>query len=120
MSAGSLYTNLVRPVLFKIDPEQIHHIAMAGLRVLSAMPWHPEADPRLAREVFGVRFPNPVGLAAGFDKNAIVLPAWEKLGFGFVEAGTITAAGQPGNPMPRIFRLPNQGGIINRMGFNND
>ena len=120
MSAGNLYTNLVRPVLFKIDPERIHHIAMAGLSVLSATPWHTEPDPRLAREVFGVRFPNPIGLAAGFDKNAIVLPAWEKLGFGFVEAGTITAEGQPGNPRPRIFRLPAKQGIINRMGFNND
>jgi dihydroorotate dehydrogenase len=88
--------------------------------VLAVTPWHTEPDPRLAREVFGVRFPNPVGLAAGFDKNAMVLPAWEKLGFGFVEAGTITARGQPGNPRPRIFRLPEQKGLINRMGFNND
>jgi len=120
MSGGSLYTNLLRPALFRVDPERIHHIAMAGLGVLSAVPWHPRPDPRLAREVFGVRFPNPIGLAAGFDKNAIVLPAWEKLGFGFVEAGTITAAGQPGNPRPRVFRLPAQEALINRMGFNND
>lgn len=120
MSAGSLYTKVLRPLLFRVDPERIHHAAMAALRVLSATPWHPRPDPRLAREVFGVRFPNPIGLAAGFDKNAIVLPAWEKLGFGFVEAGTITAAGQPGNPRPRIFRLPEQHALINRMGFNND
>ena len=80
----------------------------------------PLSRPRLAREVFGVRFPNPIGLAAGFDKDAIVLPAWEKLGFGFVEAGTITASAQPGNPRPRIFRLPDQHALINRMGFNND
>jgi dihydroorotate dehydrogenase len=93
---------------------------MAGLRALSHVPWHPRPDSRLARTVFGVRFPNPVGLAAGFDKSAIALPAWEKLGFGFVEAGTITAAAQPGNPRPRVFRFPTQHALINRMGFNND
>jgi len=74
----------------------------------------------LEREVFGLKFPNPVGLAAGFDKNALVLPAWEGLGFGFAEVGTITAKAQPGNPKPRLFRVPEIGGIINRMGFNND
>jgi dihydroorotate dehydrogenase len=120
MSGGSLYKNLLRPALFRVDPERIHHVAMAALRGLGHVPWHPDPDPRLAREVFGIRFPNPIGLAAGFDKNAIVLPAWEKLGFGFVEAGTITAVGQPGNPRPRIFRLPEQQALINRMGFNND
>jgi len=120
MSGGSFYTNIVRPALFRFDPERIHHVAIAGLRALAYLPWHPHPDPRLAREVFGIRFPNPIGLAAGFDKNALVLPAWEKLGFGFVEAGTITASGQPGNPLPRIFRLPAQQAVINRMGFNND
>jgi dihydroorotate dehydrogenase len=77
-------------------------------------------DPRLEREVFGLKFPNPVGLAAGFDKNAIVLPAWEGLGFGFAEIGTVTAKAQPGNPRPRLFRVPEISGVINRMGFNND
>jgi dihydroorotate dehydrogenase len=72
------------------------------------------------REVFGLKFPNPIGLAAGFDKNAHVLPAWEGLGFGFAEVGTITAKAQPGNPKPRLFRVPEIGGVINRMGFNND
>ena len=120
MSGGFLYKKLLRPALFRLDPERIHHIAMAGLRGLASLPWHPHPDPRLAREVFGIRFPNPIGLAAGFDKNCVVLPAWEKLGFGFVEAGTVTAAGQPGNPRPRIFRLPAQQALINRMGFNND
>lgn len=81
---------------------------------------HRAHDPRLVREVFGLKFPNPVGLAAGFDKNAIVLPAWEGLGFGFAEVGTITAKAQPGNPKPRLFRVPEIGGVINRMGFNND
>jgi dihydroorotate dehydrogenase len=120
MTGGLLYKKLLRPALFQLDPERIHHIAMAGLRGLAYLPWHPAPNPVLAREVFGIRFPNPIGLAAGFDKNANVLPAWEKLGFGFIEAGTITAAGQPGNPKPRIFRLPAQEAIINRMGFNND
>lgn len=78
------------------------------------------ADPRLAKTVFGVRFPSPVGLAAGFDKNAIALAAWEALGFGFAEIGTVTARSQPGNPKPRLFRLPELEGIINRLGFNNE
>lgn len=120
MTGGFLYKNLLRPALFKFDPERIHHVAMGALRVLSWVPWDSRADSRLAREVFGVKFPNPIGLAAGFDKNADVLSAWEKLGFGFVEAGTITAAAQPGNPKPRIFRLPAQQALINRMGFNNE
>lgn len=109
MTGGSLYKTLLRPALFTLDPERIHHIAMAGLKGFAHLPWHAQPDPRLAREVFGIRFPTPIGLAAGFDKNAIALPAWEKLGFGFVEAGTITAAGQPGNPRPRIFRLSTRG-----------
>ena len=83
-------------------------------------PLRPAFDPRLARTVFGVTFPNPVGLAAGFDKNAVALAAWEALGFGFAEVGTITARAQPGNPKPRIFRVPEIGGLINRLGFNND
>jgi len=120
MSGGSLYKKLLRPALFRFDPESVHHFAIAALGGLCHLPWHPRPDPRLAREVFGIRFPTPIGLAAGFDKNAAVLPAWEKLGFGFVEAGTVTAAGQPGNPRPRIFRLPAQQALINRLGFNND
>lgn len=78
------------------------------------------ADPLLAKTVFGIRFPSPVGLAAGFDKNAIALAAWEALGFGFAEIGTVTARSQPGNPKPRLFRLPEMEGIINRLGFNNE
>jgi dihydroorotate dehydrogenase len=119
MSSGSLYKSIVRPALFGFDPERVHHVAMAALGVFSYLPLHPRSDPRLGREVFGIRFPNPIGLAAGFDKSATVLPAWEKLGFGYIEAGTITAAAQPGNPRPRVFRLPAQQAIINRMGFNN-
>ena len=120
MTGDFWYKKFLRPALFKCDPEGIHHFAMAALRGLSALPWVPSHDPCLARELFGLHFPNPIGLAAGFDKNAVALPAWEKLGFGFVEAGTITAAGQPGNPTPRIFRLPAQEALINRLGFNND
>ena len=114
-----LYDHLVRPLLFQFDPETIHHLAMRGLRMLAEVPLRPAHDPKLERTVFGLKFPNPVGLAAGFDKEAEALTAWQTLGFGFVEAGTITALAQPGNPRPRIFRLPDMGGVINRMGFNN-
>ncbi|MDD5349371.1 MAG: quinone-dependent dihydroorotate dehydrogenase [Chthoniobacteraceae bacterium] len=114
-----LYDHLIRPLLFQIDPETIHHAVMQALRMLAPLPWHPTHDPKLARTVFGLRFPNPVGLAAGMDKEAEALHAWQTLGFGFVEAGTITAHAQPGNPRPRIFRLQDMGGLINRMGFNN-
>jgi len=114
-----LYDNLIRPLLFQLDPETIHHITMQALRGLAQIPWHPTHDPKLERTVFGLKFPNPIGLAAGMDKEAVALSAWQTLGFGFVEAGTITAHAQPGNPKPRIFRLPDMGGLINRMGFNN-
>jgi dihydroorotate dehydrogenase len=118
----NLYKNIVRPPLFFGDPEAVHHLAIALLRALGPMlaPLSVRPDPRLERTVFGVKFPHPVGLAAGFDKNAVALPAWQALGFGFVEAGTITARAQPGNPKPRIFRLPEYEALINRLGFNND
>jgi dihydroorotate dehydrogenase len=121
----TFYRNLIRPVFFKMDPEKVHEFAMLWLGMLAANPsltglLTRANDPRLERTVFGIKFPNPVGLAAGFDKNAVALPAWAALGFGFVEAGTITAQPQPGNPKPRIFRLPDMEAIINRMGFNNE
>jgi dihydroorotate dehydrogenase len=119
-----LYRRLLRPLLFRFDAERVHHFAMAFLHGLGTamQSWARTAapDPRLERAVFGLKFPNPVGLAAGFDKNALVLPAWEGLGFGFAEVGTITAKAQPGNPKPRLFRVPEISGVINRMGFNND
>jgi dihydroorotate dehydrogenase len=117
-----LYRDFLRPALFSLDAERIHHLAMWGLEKFGSAlrPLEPKPDPRLARTVFGVTFPNPVGLAAGFDKNAVALPAWAALGFGFAEVGTITARAQPGNPKPRVFRLPEQRALINRMGFNND
>ncbi len=127
-----LYHRLLRPLLFQFDAETAHRLAMLGLRVGSGSPFlrrvlralsgatRPWTDPcPLARTVFGVRFPNPVGLAAGFDKNGVALTAWEALGFGFVETGTLTAKAQPGNPRPRLFRRPAQSALINRLGFNN-
>lgn len=118
----SFYESILRPLLFRFDAETAHHLALGQLAGL---------PPGLIRALLGVKahkpktvaglsFPNPVGLAAGMDKNGIALPGWEALGFGFVEIGTITAHAQPGNPQPRMFRYPEQKAIVNRMGFNND
>lgn len=119
------YELLVRPLLFRLGPEQAHGFAMFWLKILgAAAPVRRLAEQSLRRDspvdCFGIRFPNPVGLAAGFDKDAEALPAWEALGFGFVEAGTITAKPQPGNPPPRLFRYPARKALVNRMGFNNE
>jgi dihydroorotate dehydrogenase len=108
-----------------MDPETAHHLALRLLSVAPSIPGALEflrtfAPPPQPRTIFGLRFPNPIGLAAGFDKNALAIPAWEALGFGFVEIGTVTAKPQPGNPRPRIFRYPRQQALINRLGFNND
>ncbi len=118
-----IYRTLVRPLLFRMEPERSHEAALAVLgatgplwRVLARGPAGP--DPRLAATVGGIRFPTPVGLAGGFDKAGRALRAWPSLGFGFVEVGTITAQPQPGNPPPRVFRLPEDDGLINRLGFN--
>jgi dihydroorotate dehydrogenase len=119
------YERFVRPLLFSFDPETAHHLAMACLGVVSHVDlalralrvFQPPAKPKT---LFGLKFPNPIGLAAGLDKNGVALPAWAALGFGFIEIGTVTAKPQPGNPRPRIFRLPEQGSLINRLGFNND
>jgi dihydroorotate dehydrogenase len=113
----------LRPIFFSLDPERAHHFALKALQMLqavgaSAAP--PLRDRRLEQELWGLRFPNPVGLAAGYDKNAVAPLAWSTLGFGFAELGTITAQAQPGNPKPRIFRLEQDQGLINRLGFNND
>ena len=125
----TLYRRLARPLMFRLDAETAHHVSMRALSACAASPVGTKflravagteaADERLARTVFGVRFPNPVGLAAGFDKDGVALAAWEALGFGFVEVGTLTPQPQPGNPQPRLFRLPEQRGLINRLGFNN-
>jgi len=118
----NFYEQVLRPLLFFVDAEVAHHLAMDTLAVTGPLlqKFAPPPDPRLEREVFGLRFPNPVGLAAGFDKNGVALPAWQGLGFGFAEIGTITARAQPGNPKPRIFRVPEAQALINRLGFNND
>jgi len=113
----------LRPLFFSLDPEQAHHFALNALKLLQASlvaPVQPPSDPRLSQELWGLRFPNPVGLAAGYDKNAQVPLAWSALGFGFAELGTVTAKAQAGNPKPRIFRLEKDTALINRLGFNND
>jgi dihydroorotate dehydrogenase len=120
-----LYERFVRPLLFSLEPEAAHHFTIASLR------WASHFDPALRalkrftppskpKTLFGLNFPNPIGLAAGLDKNGVALPAWAALGFGFIEIGTVTAMAQPGNPKPRMFRLPTQQAVINRLGFNND
>ncbi|HEU5248069.1 MAG TPA: quinone-dependent dihydroorotate dehydrogenase [Candidatus Udaeobacter sp.] len=121
----NLYERLVRPLLFSFDAETAHHFAIASLHrashfdpALRALKWF--APPSKPKTLFGLTFPNPIGLAAGLDKNGVALPAWAALGFGFIETGTVTAMAQRGNPRPRIFRLPEQEALINRLGFNND
>ncbi len=119
------YERFVRPLLFSLDPETAHHLAIALLRVASHVDltlralkvFQPVPKPKT---VFGIKFPNPIGLAAGLDKDGVALPAWGALGFGFIEIGTVTAKPQQGNPRPRIFRFPEQRALINSLGFNND
>ncbi|MDQ1098429.1 MULTISPECIES: quinone-dependent dihydroorotate dehydrogenase [Chryseobacterium] len=119
-----MYKSLIRPILFKFDPEAVHHFTFSMLKNFGFLTRiffpKPVADKRLEREVFGLKFKNPVGLAAGFDKNAVLFNELADLGFGFVEIGTVTPRAQAGNPKKRLFRLIEDGGIINRMGFNND
>ena len=118
----------IRNSLFLLPPETAHNVSMKGLDMAAALPimntWlsnHFQVqDPSLSKTVFGLHFPNPVGLGAGFDKNAAHLDGLEMLGFGFVEIGTVTPKRQAGNPQPRLFRIPDQKALINRMGFNND
>lgn len=111
---------LARPLLHAIDPERAHGLTIAALRAGLAGREGAGAEPALATTVFGLDFANPLGLAAGFDKNAAVADTMLGLGFGFVEVGTVTMRPQAGNPKPRLFRLPGDGAVINRMGFNND
>jgi len=110
---------LARPFLFRLPPEIAHDATVAALR-LAGFFRPPAADPRLAVRAFGLEFPNPLGMAAGFDKNAEIMRPLFALGFGFVEVGTLTPRPQAGNPPPRLFRLRADGALINRMGFNND
>ena len=113
------YERVVRPVLFRRDAEDAHELVLRVLRAAGPVYGRLRRPPRAPVTVFGVPFPNPVGLAAGMDKDGRALRAWPALGFGFVEVGTVTRHAQPGNPRPRLFRLPASGAIINRMGFNN-
>lgn len=118
----------IRNTLFLLPPETAHQVSMKGLDMAAALPilntrlsnHFQLQDPSLSKTVFGLQFPNPVGLGAGFDKNAAHLDGLEMLGFGFVEIGTVTPKPQAGNPQPRLFRIPDQKALINRMGFNND
>ena len=124
---GFWYEKTIKPFLFRKDPETAHHLAVRGMRTLGALPplcrlmARANGVSRHCRpiELFGLRFPNAVGLAAGFDKDAVCWQAAAALGFGHVEIGTVTAQRQPGNPRPRVFRYPGEEAVINRMGFNN-
>jgi dihydroorotate dehydrogenase len=107
------------PLLRWFDPEDSHRLAVQGLRLLPPVRPRPD-DAKLAVRAFGLNFPNPIGMAAGFDKNAEVPDALLRLGFGFVEVGTVTPKPQTGNPRPRVFRLERDEGVVNRLGFNND
>jgi dihydroorotate dehydrogenase len=110
------YTRLLRPLMFRLDPETVHRLTIAALSLMP--PKQPVSDPpELANTVFGIRFANPVGLAAGLDKDARAIRAWNALGFGFAELGTITPRTQPGNASPRMWRLPAHRALINRLGF---
>ncbi len=123
----ALYKSIIRPFFFLFDPEKVHHFTFKLIAILQAIPGVAGLtralfvieDERLAKEVFGLKFPNPVGLAAGFDKDAKLFNELSNYGFGFIEIGTLTPKPQPGNDAPRLFRLPADGGLINRMGFNN-
>lgn len=123
-----MYKALLKPLLFQLDAEQAHHFVFDKLKRGYQIPGssallrklYDFEHPGLEREVFGLKFRNPVGLAAGFDKNAELTDELAALGFGFVEIGTVTPRAQPGNPTPRLFRLPQDEALINRMGFNNE
>jgi len=131
-----IYQFALRPFLFnllKADPENLHFHTIRTLEWLGQGDKQPFAnlvknrlqqsfclqDSRLSQSLFGLQFPNPVGLAAGFDKDGVAIPMWSSLGFGFAEVGTVTSVAQPGNPRPRLFRLPKDQAALNRMGFNN-
>jgi dihydroorotate dehydrogenase len=119
------YERFVRPLLFLLNPEAAHEFTIETLRALYDVDLALRLlsrfqPPDLPKKIFGLDFRNPIGLAAGLDKNGVALPAWAAMGFGFAEIGTVTAKAQPGNPKLRIFRYPEQSALINRLGFNND
>ena len=122
-----MYRTLIKPLLFLFDPEKVHHFAFSFIRLMNKIPgvsfliraFYRVNHPLLARNLFGLHFPNPVGLAAGFDKDAKLFKELSHFGFGFIEIGTLTPKPQAGNPKKRLFRLPQDHALINRMGFNN-
>jgi dihydroorotate dehydrogenase len=123
-----VYKSIIRSILFLFDPEKVHYFTFSLIRILCKIPLvsnlfrslYQVQDKKLERTLFGITFKNPVGLAAGFDKNAVLYNELANFGFGFIEIGTITPKGQEGNPKKRLFRLKDDEGIINRMGFNNE
>jgi len=123
-----VYKLIIRPILFLFDPEKVHYFIFSLIRILCKIPFvasvfrslYQVKNKKLERKLFGLTFINPVGLAAGFDKNAVLYNELANFGFGFIEIGTVTPKGQLGNPKKRLFRLKDDQGIINRMGFNND
>ena len=123
-----MYKFLIKPILFLFDPEWVHHTVFSALKIIHRIPGigslirslYQVKDQRLERKIFGLTFPNPIGLAAGFDKDAKLYQELSNFGFGFIEIGTLTPEPQPGNPKKRLFRLPKDNALINRMGFNNE
>ncbi len=123
-----MYKKLILPFLFLFDPEKIHNLTFFSLKAIFKIPflgfftklYYKVENDKLKRNLFGLTFPNPVGIAAGFDKNATHISEFEKFGFGFIEIGTVTPKPQKGNPKKRLFRLKQDNAVINRMGFNND
>ena len=123
-----MYKLLLRPILFLFDPEKIHHFTFSFLKIFGSIPFatnilsalYSFEHPKLERELFGIKFKNPVGLAAGLDKDAKLIDELASIGFGFIEIGTLTPKPQAGNDKPRLFRMPEDQALINRMGFNNE
>jgi len=130
LGSTALWNSFWKPIFFSVDPETVHHLVVKVLKIfkpffhLNYFKYHfyynGKPDSRLEKEVFGIKFPNPVGLAAGFDKNAEIFQQMSDHGFGFIEIGTVTPKPQEGNPKKRIFRLTDDNALINRLGFNND
>ncbi|WP_028596275.1 quinone-dependent dihydroorotate dehydrogenase [Paenibacillus assamensis] len=124
-----IYRSIGKPIFFRMDPERAHHLVIGGLAGASKVPgmkplmrsiYGVKEDPALATDLFGLHFHSPIGLAAGLDKNAAAVEGFSSIGLGFMEVGTVTPVGQPGNEQPRMFRLPPDEALINRMGFNNE
>src|SRR5690554_646937 len=123
-----LYRKFIKPLFFRMNPEQAHHQMMNGMKLAGRIPGLPRLmrtlygvpeKPELSSNLWGIHFPNPIGLAAGLDKDGAAVSMFSSIGFGFLEVGTVTPKPQPGNELPRLFRLPEDHALINRMGFNN-